>query len=138
MMIRQILERHAKGELSAGIPNPSLQQVCELVAKAATYVTPNVQRKAFKQTGLTLATDGSEDEKELSSNLKDLLQNFKFDLVSRSEDVVTAFFSETKIQNREPPSIAKIFKTFCADAAKAKVEDFHREPILHKMKKDNR
>ena len=71
-MIEEIIERHRDGETTSGVPNPSLPTICELVAKAAASIMPNVQRRAFKHTGLTLATDGSEDCQELSRNLKEL------------------------------------------------------------------
>ena len=57
-----------------------LEVICELVAKAATAITPNVQRRAFRNTGLTLAVDGSEDKK-LSVSLKSLFSQQNVDAV---------------------------------------------------------
>ena len=111
--------------------------MCQLVAKAAAYITPNVQRKAFKQTGISLATDGSEDAKELSRSLKDLLGKHNLDLVPKKEDLTTAFFAPTEIKN--PPSMTNIFKVLCADAGKSKkVEEFDKEPKIFAMKKSNK
>ena len=92
-MINEILERHRNGTLSSGVPNPTLEVVCQLLSKAAAAVTPNVQRRAFKNTGLTVAVDGSEDE-ELSANLKKLFRDHGQDLVVRPED--EARFSSTQ------------------------------------------
>ena len=136
-MIKQILKRHRAGNLSDGIPNPSLEEMCQLVFLAAGFVTPAVQRKAFKHTGLTLATDGSEDDKELSSELKALLKKYDLDLIPSDEGVTTEFFSRTAIKYVEP-SMKGVLKQLCADAAKGKSEEFFHEPTIHKMKTDNR
>ena len=136
-MIRQILQRHRAGNLSDGIPNPSLEQICELVSRAAAFITPAVQRKAFKATGLTLATDGSEDEAELCPEVKALLLKYNMNLVPSEEQVTTEFFSRTPIRHVEP-SMKGILKQLSADAAKAKEEEFFYEMTLHKMKKDTR
>ena len=72
-MIGEILNRHRDGTLEGGIPNPSLGDICQLVSKAAASITPNVQRRAFTNTGLTLPVDGSEDG-ALSPELKKLFR----------------------------------------------------------------
>ena len=74
-MAREIIERHRNGEMKNGVPNPSLETVCILVAKAAAAITPSVQRRAFQNTGLTLPVDGSQD-KQLSKNLSQLLTKY--------------------------------------------------------------
>lgn len=138
-MIGQILQRHRMGNLSDGIPNPTLEQMCELVSRAAAFITPAVQRKAFKQTGLTLATDGSQDDAELSPELKALLRKYNLDLVPTDEYVSTQFFSRTAIRYVDvEPSIQGVFKQLCADAAKAKFDEFFYEPTPTKVKKDTR
>ena len=109
--------------------------MCRLVAKAAASITPNVQRRAFKHTGLTLAPDGSEDD-QLSYNLRNLLQKYHQDPVPRPHDL-PKFIAEEEIRIRER-KIAKIFKILCADASKAKTENFDKTPVLHKMKTDLR
>ena len=132
-MTQALIERHRSGDTKNGIPNPSLDAICRLVAKAATAITPNVQRRAFRHTGLTLATDGSEDD-QLSRSLSDLLQKHHQDPVPRPLDL-PRFISLNEIRFHQP-SIEKIFKIFCADASKAKNEDFYPVPVIHKMKKD--
>ena len=134
-MTEEIITRHRKGMTQGGIPNPTLETMCRLVAKAAASITPNVQRRAFKHTGLTLATDGSEDD-QLSHNLRNLLQKYNQDPVPRPHDL-PRFLSEEEIYFRET-KIAKIFKGLCADAAKAKTETFDKTPVAHKMKTDLR
>ena len=135
-MINQILKRHREGNLSDGIPNPSLEQICELVSRAAAFITPAVQQKAFKHTGLTLATDGSQDD-QLSPELKALLSKFNLDLVPSEEQISTHFFSRTPIRHVEP-SMTGVLKQLCADAQKAKTEEFFYEPTISKPKTDNR
>ena len=134
-MTTEIVQRHRDGEMVTGVPNPSLTTICELVARAAKSITPAVQRRAFEHTGLTLSIDGSEDHK-LSRNLRDLLARHHEDPVPRA-DFRLRFFSETEIRH-EQPSIAKIFRVLAADGAKAKEEEFHREPVIHKMKTDQK
>ena len=134
-MTREIVERHRNGETRNGVPNPSLETVCELVARAASAITPKVQRRAFRNTGLTLAPDGTEDS-ELCPNLATLLKQHNQDPVPRAE-FTSKFFSRTEIRSVQP-TIAKIFKVLCADAEKGKVEEFQRVPILHKMKTDQK
>ena len=135
-MAHEIIDRHRNGEMKSGVPNPSLETVCTLVAKAAASITPKVQRRAFRNTGLTLATDGSEDEKELSANLSDLLKKFHQDPVP-GDDFSRSFFSREEIRH-QPPTLGKVFRVLCADAAKMKEEEFSRIAVLHKMKKDQR
>ena len=72
-MIEEIISRHRDGILEDGVPNPTLEVVCGLVAKAAKAITPAVQRRAFRNTGVTLAVDGSEDD-DMCPSLKDLFQ----------------------------------------------------------------
>ena len=134
-MAREIIERHRNGEMKTGVPNPSLETMCTLVAKAAASITPSVQRRAFRNTGLTLATDGSED-RELSRNLSDLLTRFGQD-PTPGPNFSSQFFSQEEIR-AHPPSLGKIFRVLCADATKAKEEEFQRVAVFHKMKKDQR
>ena len=134
-MTEEIVNRHRNGETHNGIPNPSLETVCELVSRAAKAITPKVQRRAFRNTGVTLASDGSEDQ-ELSANLAELLRHHQQDPTPRA-DFSAKFFNRQEIRFNQP-TIAKIFKTLCADAAKLKEEEFQRNPIVHKMKKNQR
>ena len=125
-MIGEILHRHQNGTLEGGIPNPSLEVMCQLVYKAAACITPKVQRRAFRNTGLTLPVDGSEDN-ELSPELKKLFGEYGQDLVLRPEDLAR-FSSAEAIPTR--PSIGKIFKVLCSDAQslKLKEEEFKAFP----------
>ena len=134
-MTAEIVDRHRNGQMQSGVPNPSLTKICELVSRAANAITPAVQRRAFENTGLTLKIDGSEDHK-LSSSLRLLLFQHHQDPVPRA-DFVGRFFSQNEIRF-EQPTIAKIFKVLCADATKAKEEEFHRTPTIHKMKTDQK
>ena len=134
-MTAEIVDRHRKGEMQSGVPNPSLSKICELVSRAASAITPAVQRRAFENTGLTLKVDGSEDHK-LSGSLRLLLSQHHQDPVPRA-DFLGKFFSRQEIRC-EQPTISKIFKVLCADAAKAKEEEFCRTPILRKMKSDQK
>ena len=134
-MANEIFTRHRNGEMRSGVPNPSLSTMCVLVAKAAAAITPKVQARAFKNTGLTLALDGSEDHL-LSPNNKEFLRQHQQDPVPRAE-FSSRFFNREEIRIN-PPSIARVFKILCADAAKAKEDEFSRIPTIHKMKKDQR
>ena len=134
-MAREIIDRHRNGEMHTGVPNPSLPVLCSLVAKAADAITPSVQRRAFMNTGLTNATNGSEDNL-LSKSLSELLQKYHQDPVPR-RDFSSFFYNREEIRIRLP-SLGKLFRILCADASKAKEEEFQRVPIIHKMKKDQR
>ena len=135
-MTAEIVDRHRKGEMQTGVPNPSLTTICELVSRAACAITPAVQRRAFENTGLTLKVDGSEDHK-LSSSLRLLLSQHHQDPIPR-EDFFERFFSRHEIRCERQPFMSKIFKVLCADAAKAKEEEFCRTPIVRKMKLDQK
>ena len=134
-MAEEIVSRHRNGEMKSGVPNPSLPVMCTLVAKAAASITPKVQQRAFKNTGLTLAIDGSEDHLLAKNNL-DFLRQHNQDPVP-SAAFSTQFFNREEIRTHSP-SIAKIFNILCANASKAKEEEFQRTPTIHKMKKDQR
>ena len=134
-MTAEIVDRHRKGEMQSGVPNPPLTKICELVSRAASAITPAVQRRAFENTGLTLKVDGSEDHK-LSGSLRLLLSQNHQDPVPRA-DFSERFFSREEIRC-EQPSITKIFKVLCADAAKAKEKEFCRTPTIYKMKSDQK
>ena len=129
-MINEILGRHREGTLAGGVPNPSLPVMCQLVGKAALAITPNIQRRSFRNTGVTLNIDGSEDD-ELSPNLKKLFLDHNQDLLLRPEDI-KRFTS----QPANKPSFAKIFKQLCFDGKKEKPKEFFRFPIAAaRMKK---
>ena len=134
-MAEEIISRHRNGEMRSGVPNPSLPTMCTLVAKAVASITPKVQQRAFKNTGLTLAIDGSEDHL-LSKNNLDFLRQHNQDPVPRA-DFSPQFFNREEIRSH-PPCIVKIFKILCADASKAKEEEFQRTPTIHKMRKNQR
>jgi hypothetical protein len=129
-MINEIVTRHRDGNIEEGVPNPSLEAVCSLVASAARDITPKVAKKAFRNTGLTLAIDGSEDE-ALSPSLKSLLANHNQDPKLREEDL--ARFSSP--QPPTPSPMAKIFQVLCGDATKLKKEDFQPEMVVSAKKK---
>jgi hypothetical protein len=122
---------HRRGEMTSGIPNPSLETMCMLVAKAGSFCTPAVQAKAFRQTGLTLPTDGSLDNQELSRSLRELLQKFNESLIPTAANAKELFLPI-------PPSksLPEIFEVLFADAKKLPLEEFRRKAVLHK--KSNR
>ena len=134
-MTQEILNRHRQGETKTGVPNPTLETMCRLVHKAAGSITSNVARRAFKNTGLTLAIDGSEDD-QLSPNLSELLRRFGEDPVPRF-DFRGNFFSRDEIRHTRP-SIWKIFRTLCSETSKGKEEEFQPEPVIQAMKKDQK
>ena len=119
-MIQEILRRHKEGVLDGGVPNPDLGVVCQLVSKAAMSITPNVQRKGFRSTGLTLAIDGSEDH-DLSPELRKLLRDHGEDLTLRPEDI-SRFTSPEPTEAKS--KVAQVFEILCADALKAKEQEF--------------
>lgn len=123
-MIGEILNRHRDGTLEGGIPNPSLGDICQLVSKAAASITPNVQRRAFTNTGLTLPVDGSEDG-ALSPELKKLFAEHGQDLLLRPDDL--ARFSSTEPASSKP-AVSKIFEVLCGDAQNFKQEEFSLKP----------
>ena len=130
-LIKEILRQHAEGTLDGGVPNPSLEVICQLVGKAALSITPNVQRRAFKLTGVTLAVDGSEDH-EMSNDLKKLLKDHGQDVTLRPEDVASFIRNEEEVMK---PTIPKIFQVLCVNAQKAKPEEFCLNPATARMQK---
>ena len=104
------------------------------IPKADSFCTPSVQRKAFKQTGITIATDGSEDDLELSKNLKALLGKFNESLVPTPQNKFE-LFSRMEPTFKPPVSMVGIFRILCAGAQKKNEQEFHREPVLYRMKK---
>ena len=130
-MIDEIVSRHKDGILDNGVPNPSLDVVCGLVSKASKAITPAVQRRSFRDTGLTLAVDGSEDD-ELCPVVKDLFRKHNQDPKLYDGDL-SHFMSP-----HEPAksAIPKVFQILCADAAKLPTEEFCMEPVLAKKKKN--
>ena len=130
-MIQEILRRHREGVLDGGVPNPSLETICQLVSKAAESITPNVQRSSFRNTGLTLPIDGSADH-QLSPDFKTLLDNHGQDLSARPADI--ARFSNPQ-PTETKSAIAQAFEILCADAQKAKQEEFSRFLVISSKKK---
>ena len=132
-MAQEILARHRQGETRDGIPNPSLETMCHLISKAANFITPKVQSGAFTNTGRTLATDGSKDHK-LLRELSELFNCFEEDPVPR-EDFRPHFSNQEEIGHSRP-SVAKIFRNLCTEAAKIKEEEFKKDPVMHNPKED--
>ena len=131
-MIEKIVRRHQEGNLEEGIPNPSLEEMCQLVSKAALAVTPKVQQRAFRNTGVTLAIDGSEDD-QLTPFLKKLLQKHNQSLVVTKDDL-KRFMSPAPTIQKSP--MARIFEVLCGDAAEMKKEEFMYEQPSKKRKLD--
>lgn len=130
-MINEIVSRHKDGILDNGVPNPSLDVVCSLVSKASNAITHAVQRRSFRDTGLTLAVDGSEDD-ELCPAVKDLFRKHNQDPKLYDGDL-SRFMSH---QEPAKSTIPKVFEILCADASKLKTEEFFYEPVLAKKKKN--
>ena len=133
-MIEKIVRRHQEGNLEEGIPNPSLEEMCLLVSKAALAVTPKVQRRAFRNTGVTLAVDGSEDD-QLSPFLKKLLNKHEQSLVVTENDLKRFMCPAPQI--RKSP-MARIFEVLCGDAETMKTEEFMYERPPKKRKLEQR
>lgn len=130
-MIEEIISRHRDGILEDGVPNPTLEVVCGLVAKAAKAITPAVQRRAFRNTGVTLAVDGSEDD-DMCPSLKDLFRKHDQDPQLHLEDLSRFMMLQPSPAKTAMP---KIFEVLCGDASKLKTEEFSFEPVLAKKKK---
>ena len=135
-MITNIIARHRDGNLEDSVPNPSLTEVCQLVGKAACAVTPAVQRKAFRATGVTLAIDGSEDS-QLTKPLRDLLEKHN------QTPVVSAANLHRFMAPAAPDkktSMTKIFEILYADAEASKSSEFRHDPpaLSKKLKKDQK
>jgi hypothetical protein len=60
-LIEKIIDLHSRGEAGA-VANPSLEEMCQILAKSVSHLTPSAQRKYFEHCLLTLPTDGSEDD----------------------------------------------------------------------------
>ena len=121
-MLDQILRRHSQGTLDGGIPNPSLEEMCAMLARAGRKITCNVQRRSFQLTGVTVAVDGSEDHL-MSPELKELLNDHGQDLQLRSEDLA-------RFTTRPDQTISKVFQLLCGDAPKLQEEEFCLDPPM--------
>ena len=58
----------------AGIPNPSLEEMCHIISSALASITPSVIKTSYQMTMLSLPTDGSQDTLHGSRNLKLAIQ----------------------------------------------------------------
>ena len=58
----------------AGIPNPSLEEMCHIISSALASITPSVIKTSYQMTMLSLPTDGSQDTVHGSRNLKLAIQ----------------------------------------------------------------
>ena len=58
----------------AGIPNPSLVEMCHIISSALASITPSVKKTSYQMTMLSLPTDGSQDTLHGSRNLKVAIQ----------------------------------------------------------------
>lgn len=72
-LIEKVMALQEKGDCGA-VANPSLIEMCQMLAKALKQLTPAAQRRSFEHCLLTLPTDGSEDEKKGSKALMALMK----------------------------------------------------------------
>ena len=89
-------ELHPQGEVTSGIPNPSLETMCQLVSKAVEHCTPARQAASFRRTGVSLPIDGSRDAEDMSFPLKDLLSEF-------GKSAVPTVANSHKLYRENPP-----------------------------------
>ena len=57
----------------AGIPNPSLVEMCHMISSALASISPSIIKTSYEMTMLSLPTDGSEDAEHGSKNLKNAI-----------------------------------------------------------------
>jgi hypothetical protein len=79
-LINKIMRLHHEGN-SGTVPNPTLEEMCELLSRAVAGLTPAAQKRAFEHCLLTLPTDGSLDEEKGSKNLMALMRKYGETLV---------------------------------------------------------
>ena len=108
--------------------------MCKLVYKAALAVTPKVQQRAFANTGVTLAVDGSKDD-QLNPFLKKLLQKHQQSLVVTNDDL-TRFMGPAPQIQKSP--MARIFEVLCGYAETMKTEEFMYERPSKRRKLEQR
>ena len=84
-LIEKVMDLHRQGNAGC-VANPSLEEVCRIVAKALRGLTPAAQRRAFEHCLLTLPPDGSLDKERGSKTLIEMLQKYDECLVPTPEN----------------------------------------------------
>ena len=79
-LVNKVMELHRQGN-AGSVANPTLEEICQIMAKSLKGLTVSAQRRAFEHCLLTLPTDGSLDQDRGSKNTLDLLNKYQECLV---------------------------------------------------------
>ena len=89
-LIEKVLALHQRGD-SGAVANPTLEEICGIMAKSLRGLTPAAQRCAFEHCFLTLPTDGSLDKEKGSKSAVALMEKYGESLVPTSSNAVELF-----------------------------------------------
>ena len=89
-LVGKVMKLHQKGN-SGAVPNPTLEEICQILSKSLLALTPATQRKAFEHCLLTLPVDGSLDDEKGSKNTMALLRKHGEILVPTPENAFELF-----------------------------------------------
>lgn len=74
-MVAKVMALQNMGSAGA-VANPTLEEMCQILAKALKTLTPAAQRRSFEHCLLTLPTDGSMDGEKGSKSIMDLTKKY--------------------------------------------------------------
>ena len=143
-MVAKVMALQNMGSAGA-VANPTLEEMCQILAKALKTLTPAAQRRSFEHCLLTLPTDGSMDGEKGSKSIMDLTKKYDECLVPNTANSIELFPG----MQSNLPSLSKegrmssIWETLTStSAALPEVPEFHRDPYHHlelmKPKKTNK
>ena len=131
-MVAKVMALQDMGS-AAAVANPTLEEMCQILAKALKTLTPAAQRRSFEHCLLTLPTDGSMDEEKGSKSIMDLTKKYDECLVPNTANSIELF---PKTQLSQPSlgnegMMSSIWETIASSSARLPMAEFNRDPKKH-------
>ena len=121
-LVSKVMELQRKG-VAGAVANPTLEELCQILAKALKGLTPLAQRRAFEHCLLTLPTDGSLDEEKGGKNVMALLKKYGESVVPTSLNAAESFPVEAQAQVGGP--VASAWEKIIASSSALRSKEFH-------------
>ena len=127
-LIEKVMELYRSGNDGA-VANPTLTEICQILALALRRLTPASQRRAFQHCLLTLPTDGSQDKEKGGKSLMKLMGDHNESLVPDSNNSAEHFpnlYSEDVKEGR----LTSIWESLIGSIPSFPKTEFRRDPPL--------
>ena len=136
-LVDKVMQLHQSGNAGT-VANPSLEDICQIMAKVLCHLTPAAQRRSFEHCLLTLPTDGSLDKERGSKAIVELLEKYGETLVPTSQNSIELFpldrHCEPSLEGRSASNDDEVTMSGIWEKLISQTDPEHTEDFQYPMK----